>query len=125
MNSSKPLIDTVTGATLTDSWQPVTSIKYPEPHELPFTCLVLVEARVDDKWSLPMERRVHIGKFNSNVATIGNMFDFDMPKIIAWCPLPEVYAQVIDTTKCACLGTCNSKAECGCAFGQCRQGQIF
>lgn len=34
---------------------------------------------------------IHIAKVRSNVITVGNMFYFDMPKVIAYMPAPEPF----------------------------------
>lgn len=88
------MIDPVTNKELAPGWKDISTIVYPEPHEISFTCLVLLTARRDDLYSKPFEHRVHVGKFNSNVAVVGGAFDYDMPQIIAWHALPEIYKEI-------------------------------
>lgn len=94
--SNVQIIDPVTGKVLHHSWRPVSEMPpFPEPSQPSLVLLVLLghEKFVTDKrQEHAAKRRIHVARFNTNVSTVGNMFSFDMPEIIAWQPVPPFFA---------------------------------
>ena len=46
-------------------------------------CLVQLEPRHNE------EPEMHVAKYHKNIVNIGNHFEFDMPKVTHWHPLPR------------------------------------